>query len=438
MSSKFDISEKKRPSTTAAVGRLLLNSVGLVLWTIAAVILWPLYWVGTMIWHRPPNLPRTAQVVRYLRLTWTVQPPSPGIPFFKRCWITILIIQKVMRIPFWGLAWLIDELLYGRELNATPVTAPLIEISAGRSGSTQIARYLEMDPHLAAPNILQAIFPYLWLWRLVPVTIGRFFTPDKVREKIFSMMTPEFLERHEADPFKTDTFDGALYNAHLNALSPQLGPEVMIDEFGFGSFPPHNQRLWEEDFVNILDRIGRKTILYAGPNPDGSPKRFFVKGHFLCAADALEKKYPDASFLTIIREPVSRLRSAINYLRVNPADPILGPVPWEWLAEALVQTEIEYCEVEQAWFTRSGGANRCVIRFSDFVTDLEGAMTKVYRDCFGRDSLPPHVPKRHPPRNRKNYLVNRSLEELDIDETALRQRLASYIDWCQGEHMSTT
>ena len=54
----------------------------------------------------------------------------------------------------------------------------------------------------------------------------------------------------------------------------------------------------------MLDRIARKTLLFADPAPDGSPLRFFVKGHFLAAADALAAKYPDARFLTMIREPV--------------------------------------------------------------------------------------------------------------------------------------
>ena len=45
---------------------------------------------------------------------------------------------------------MLDECIYGRKLRETPLVAPLIEISAGRSGSTQIARYLEEDERLVA------------------------------------------------------------------------------------------------------------------------------------------------------------------------------------------------------------------------------------------------------------------------------------------------
>jgi hypothetical protein len=185
--------------------------------------------------------------------------------------------------------------------------------------------------------------------------------------------------------------------------------------------------------VTFVDRIARKTLLYAGPNPDGSSKRFLLKGHFLCGADALERQYPDARFLTVIRDPVPRLRSAINYMRVNPADPVLGPIPWAWLASALVRTEQEYCQVEQAWFTRETGARRCVIRFSEFVHDLQTAMRRVYRTCCDANELPSHIPTHHAPRERKDYSVNRTLAELDIDEAELRSRLASYVAWCQTE-----
>jgi hypothetical protein len=407
--------------------------MSLVLLAVVTLPLWPLYGLGTLIWYRPPNVPRAAQVWRYLRLTWTARPPAPGLSPLARCWLTGSIVRKALLTPVWGLVWLIDELFYGRALNATPVAAPLFVVSAGRSGSTQIALYLEQEEELAAPNILQSMFPYLWLWRLAPRTIGRLLTPDQVREKIRARMPPDLLERHEGDPFKLDTFDGAFYGFHLNALSFSLGPQTIVEDFGFGTFAPHNRRLWEEDFVALLDRIGRKTLLEAGPGPGGSPRRLLIKGHFLCGASALERRYPDACFLTVIREPAPRLRSAINYLRVNPADPMLGPIPWAWLAAALERTETEYCEVEQAWFTREGGARRCVIRFSEFVHDLETAMKRVYRCCFGTDELPPHVPRSHAPRERTHYRVNRSLAELGIDEAALSSRLASYVAWCRGD-----
>jgi hypothetical protein len=93
----------------------------------------------------------------------------------------------------------------------------------------------------------------------------------------------------------------------------------------------------------------------------------FVAEDGVCALGVLFLKFAG------LQAGAYRLRSAINYMRVNPSDPVLGPTPWEWLAEGLERTETDYCRVEQQWFTRQDGARRCVIRFSEFVEDLEGA-----------------------------------------------------------------
>lgn len=412
---------------------LLFKTLQLLLIGGVSLFLWPLYIIGTLIWYRPPNVPHMAQVIRYLRLAWRVQPPYPGLSLQGRLWLTISIVRKVLTTPLIGLAWLLDELLYGRRLNATEVVKPIFVISGGRSGSTQMTRYIEADPTVTAPNLLQSMFPYLWLWRLAPKTIGRFLTPEKVRAQIESLMPPEGLERHELDPFKADTFDGAMYNGHLNPLAMYMGSDVSSREFNFAAFAPQDRPKMERGFVQLVDRIGRKQRLFIGDTQAKTPRRLFIKGHFLCAADALERHYPDATFLTILRDPAARLQSGINYLRVNPADPAMGPPPWAWLSASLLQSESDYCRIEQAWYSRTTGAHRCIVRFADFVADLEGTMQHVYQVCLDQAELPPHVPRTHPPRERKNYSVNYSLAELGIDADELRKQLADYVAWCQPQ-----
>ena len=60
-------------------------------------------------------------------------------------------------------------------------------------------------------------------------------------------------------------------------------------------------------------------------------------------------------------------------------------------------------------------------------------MGKVYRECLDTPELPAHVPRQHPPRERTNYLLNRSLASVGVDEAALNATLADYIRWCRGE-----
>lgn len=385
--------------------------------------LWLPYLLLVSVFGRPPNVPRTAQILRYLRGIWTENPPPPGLSTAQRAWLTASVLRKVVTIPVWGCAWLLDELIEGRRLEATKLVAPLFEISAGRSGSTQLARYLEDDPSLSAPSLLQSIFPFLWLWRIAPVTVGRFWGKEKVRHAFEQMLPPEFKERHEGDPFRTDTFEACLYMDHLNHLSFFLGPEMGAAEFSTSRLTPENRALWEEDFVRMVERIGQKHLLWSGG------KRLFVKGHFLCAGPALARKFPDARFLTMVRSPEKRFQSAINYLRANPLDEVLGPVPWNWLTEVTLRSESNYCKAEMAWFTVESG--RCVVRFEDYVRDLPGTMEKIYAACMD-GPVPAHVPREHPPRRRERYLLDRSLEELGVDVALLRTELAEYEAWCKG------
>ncbi|MEM7537429.1 MAG: sulfotransferase [Chloroflexota bacterium] len=419
------------PQAKPPIVSLLFKTIQTLIIGVFTLLLWPLYIIARFIWYRPPNVPHWSQVKRYLHLTWTVQPPAPGLSPQGRYWLTLSIIRQFLMTPLMGLAWLLDELLYGRALNATDVVAPLFVISGGRSGSTQMTRYIETDPSVTAPSLLQCMFPYLWLWRLAPHTIGKIFPPEKVRERLETMMPPELLERHEFDPFGADTFDGAFWSSHLNHLAFYLGPAVSSEEFNFAVFASYNQEQMARDFVQLVDRIGCKQRLFIGDADAETPRRFFIKGHFLYGAEALARHYPDAVFLTLIRDPAARLQSGINYLRVNPSDPAMGPPPWAWLAASLRQTESGYCRVEQAWYSQKDDTRRCVVRFAEFIDDLEGTMQRVYEACLDQAQLPPHVPRTHPPRERKDYTVNYSLAELGIDADALRTELAEYVAWCQ-------
>lgn len=237
-------------------------------------------------------------------------------------------------------------------------------------------------------------------------------------------LPPEWLQRHEFDPFAMDTFEIPVYIGRLNNLSPMFGPEPAIQDFTFAEVTPTNAKLWREDFPAIVDRIARKLLV------DDPHRRFFIKGHFLAGADALEARYPDASFVAIIREPAPRIRSHINYLRASAFDPALPPAPWAWMAELAIATEIAYCDREMEWYRRGGQARRCVIPFVEYRDDLESVLTRMYRECFDSE-VPPEVPTEHAPRVRTEYLVNRTLEELGIDRDELDARCAAYIEWCR-------
>jgi Sulfotransferase family len=418
-------------SAFATVGVLLKKCIGLALVSVLSLPFWPLYLLLRIFWPRPPILPAPSRTLRCLRLILTERAPE-GPNAVMRLALLMEVVRRTMADGFFGFAWLLDEVIWGRRLQRIEIVEPLFEISAARSGSTQLARYLEDDPHLVAPKALQITFPFYWLWRIGPSL--EIFLPKDWREKFSqSVLLPEHQERHEVDPLRTDTFEILfLMPFHLGDIFTQLGPRVLADDFCFSRVKDPVRDLWENDFLQFIDRLGRKTLMHAARDATATNHRYFIKGHFLHMASSLAQKYPDARFLTMVRVPEKRFQSLINFLRCQVSVPPNPPLRWSWLVQHACTSEVDYCEVEMAWFQETTGPRRCVVRFDDYVRDLEGTMRRVYRECLDRE-LSPHVPTTHAARDRSNYSIDRSLSELGIDENALKSRLEAYRTWCKSD-----
>lgn len=416
------------------------------------MFLWPLaalYAALRLVLPRPPHIP---SLRRYLRLLYRIvceSPPPPGLPPRQRLFLLLHVLRRGAALPLRGLAWYLDDLLYGPALAGQRIVAPLFELSAARSGSTQIAHYLEDDPQLVTPTSGQTEVPYLWLWRIFEFAFAHGLSKDKLRELVHKSYPAEFLQRHELDPLRTDTFEMQFCHAQLVGITLFLGPQAMLQEMDNAALSPCSRDMWQDDFLRYLDGIARKRLLLArlsgdtllGDDPPAGggggparrlPRRLMIKGHFLNVADDLARRYPDACFLTMVRAPAARLQSVINFHRVQPRPPGVQPPPWNWLVERSLDGEIDYCDRELVWFSTStsGPGRRVVVRFSDYVRDLAGTMQHVYRSCLSADEVPPHVPKTHTARARTGYAIDRSLDQLHIDRDWLSRRLADYIDWC--------
>lgn len=419
------------PTAGLYLKHLLLGGVLITVAALTAVVCLPIYGLTRLFWPRPPNVPALSQFRRYLKAIWERTAPGRAHPLLHRLSVSASLVRMWLTVPMRGLCWQLDELLLARSLAQNPVHAPLIELSAARSGSTQLAHYLEDDPALAAPNALMAVMPYLWLWKLVRFLLGKRVDPEAFNKRMLARVPPQMLQRHEMHLFRTDTLEVFFYSHHLNTLSIFVDETFFCQNMAFAYFCPENQEQFEHDFVRYVEGLGRRTLAFKGKQADGTPRRYFIKGHFLMAAEALERHFPDATFLTMIRDPAKRFQSTINFLRCAPGFDVYGPIPWPWLV-TLMTSEEDYCRIEQAFFTRSGPAKRCVIPFDAYVQDLEGTLHKVYRDCMGQQDLPPHLSRVHTERVRTHYMVDRSLEQLGIDAQALRTRLAPYVSWCRS------
>lgn len=386
--------------------------------------LWPAYLALRLALPRPPLLAPPGRFLHVARRIVAAEVPPPGRDALDRWRLLLDLALTWCLAPVQGLAWMLDEVLFRRALAAHPVEAPLFEISAWRSGSTRLAHLLHHDPGLAAPAMAQLVLPYLWSWRLARLLLGGRVDPEAITRRVRASLPPAFVERHEVDPFRTDTYDVLFFRHQLVPYALMLGPAEALAEFSHRGITPSTRALWEDDFVRMLDGLGRRTLAFAGPAPDGGPRRFFLKGHFLAAAPALAARWPDARFVAVVRPPLPRLRSTANYLRLSPDFFGMGPMPWPWIA-AMLAGEVEYDRAERAWFSRDDGVRRCVIPFETFVSDLPGALATLYAACLDRE-VPPEVPRRHAADGpRGPYLVDHSLAALGVDEDAVLAAVAA-------------
>ena len=412
--------DKPAAVTAAFFPTALRYTLSLALRLLVALPFWPLYLLIRLFVARPPV------VVPWARWSWVMGKVLSAE--LERTWqvrviLALSLLGRGVMAPLWGLAWMLDELIYGRALDAVRVEAPIFELSAARSGSTQLARYLEEDPRICSPIVLHSVFPFLWFWALIPSGVFERLGASRLNWLLVGDLPEEFVARHEIDVLRTDTFEVLVYALHLGDLVHQVGARPFADEFGYSELTDTNRAFWEQDFLPFLDRMGRKTLYRAGAG-----RRLLIKGHFLVVAPALEARYPDAQFVTMLREPTQRIRSMMNYLYVQPSDLFFPPLSWAWVVERGLLMEEAYCINEQAWLSRPEATRHTIVRFEEFVADLPGTLNRVYTDGLSM-SPPERLPEVHTHRARSGYTVDKTLVELGVDVAVLKERLAGPIVW---------
>lgn len=411
---------------------LCLRAVGLRLWmvtclTLLCAPLWPIYLGLVAVYGRPPHVAPVRVHLRWLRAALR---RHPALPLRVQALVALGLLCAVVSAPLPGLAWLLDELLEGAALDRVRIVAPIFELSAARSGSTQLAHIIEQDPRVVAPSLARMLVPYRWAWRLCRWPLVARHVLPRAEAAFLRLMPAEYIARHELDLRHTDTFEVWFFGHRGGGLVPYLGEATLTEEFGAHASTPASAALWEEDLVAYLERLGQKLLLDLGPA--AGPRHLMVKGHFLASAPALAARFPDARFVTVLRAPLPRLQSCLNFMRLQPGDPGLPPRPWAWVRHFGLRSQVPYNELERRWFTAPAGPVRVALPFRRFVDDLPGALLLVFGAIFGDVELAPHLPRAHGPRERERYAINHSLEELGVDAAAVEAASAAFTQWMRA------
>ena len=169
----------------------------------------------------------------------------------------------------------------------------------------------------------------------------------------------------------------------------------------------------------------------------------FIKCHLLIVARELEQRYDGAKFLTLVRDPVQRIGSTVNFVKVVSVDgPLrrylgLFPMTWKLIRDFVIESQIFYCEDEMIFYNQSD-KNKLAISFDFYVKDLASTIQRVYSFLnipVSAELLSKAAALQKSSHDRMKRKIaydpkyNRSLASLGVDEEKLKEYLSNYINW---------
>ena len=351
----------------------------------------------------------------------------------------LIVFTILLKVPLAGIFWFIDELLFSK-YHKIIIKEPVFFITGCRSGSTQLSHYLEDDKvNFIAPTVAGSLFSFIWYWKLiVPVLKAAGVINETDRD--FSQPQNEFHKRHTVEMHRTGRFDMNAVAWHFNAISLYLGVDFMKWSFPLVQLtesPIDSQ--FCSSLVQYYDLTVKKVLYHRGT----PTQRVFVKGHFLVIANELAQRYKGVKFFTVVREPLDRFKSLINFLKLvdimerDGFGYAMCPMSWKVAQDYVINTQVLYCTEEKSFYEESQD-NKLVIPFNKFVNNLSGTLESVYSFC--NIPIPSHVLTKagkvqntthNFQKRRASYdpKFNRSLSSLGVDEDKFRDQLVDYYQW---------
>ena len=431
-----------KPSILSASKSIFVQCFTTLLFLPLSLACLPLYIIGLFIWGRPPTISPWRRFYRHFTATLTEGKPEEGIPFTNRILIFIIVFDNLMKSPIKGVGWFLDEIFYP-SYHKCEIKDPLFLISAPRSGSTQLADYLENDEeNFIAPMFIEAVFPYIWAWRMIAPILKKIGL-KKYFDVPSSVFGEEMKKRHNSNCFKTDTWEMAIGLEHVFLLTCNLGTSFMKWGLVFSALKEQPvDREFCKVFLEYSDCVMKKVIYHRG-----LPKQqMFFKSHMLIVARELEQRYNGAKFITVVRDPIKRFCSITNYLKVVSADgPVrrnlnVFPMTWRVARDWVIESQTCYCEDEMIFYNQSeeNTKNKLAISFDTYVNNLTDTLQCIYSflnvpmsatQLSKAAALQKSSHDRTKRRIAYDPKYNRSLSSLGVDEEKLKEYVSDYISW---------
>jgi omega-hydroxy-beta-dihydromenaquinone-9 sulfotransferase len=268
-----------------------------------------------------------------------------------------------------------EQMRFGRRIEAARVEAPLFILGHYRSGTTHLHNLLALDTRLAAPNFYQVLNPHTFLsaerWAAPVVNLLM------VRRRFQDEMALDVGVPSE-DEFAVCT---------MTALSPYMGwcfPGDGVDYDCYLTFRDARESevaRWQSALSTFLKKV---TVKYGRPLVLKSPPH-------TARIRLLLGLFPDARFVHIHRDPYAVFRSTKQLVRVAQ--------PLHQLREAPLQDGDDrilsvYTEMYDAYFEERGlilKGRLCEVSYEDLEREPVGVIGSIYEsmDLPGFEELRP-------------------------------------------------
>ena len=431
----FILDDHQQPKFSSSLMRILFCCVTTLFWLFISLTCLPLFVMGLFIWGMPPMIPTWPSYSRYFIAAFTEGKPEENIPITNRVLVFLMVLGSLIKIPIHGVCWYIDELIYS-SYHKVKIKKPVFMVTAPRSGSSQLQNYLQDDTmNFIAPTLAEGIIPYIWVWKLFTSVLIKLGLQDYFYNT--SLFGTEATKRHHVAILESETWDGILRSWYFGLCNFCLGSSFMCWGYSFARLrQPMNEDIIRS-FMMFTDCVMKKVMYYRG-----KPKqRMLLKGHFVVNARNIERKYPHAKFLAVVRNPVDRLSSFVNLMKLVAEDTKtnngLFPATWRVIRDYVVHTQVPYC-IQEMSFYKEPADNKLVIPFTMYVNNLSATLQRIYSFCdipISDDVISNAVRIQHTThdytRRRASYdpKFNKSLASLGVEEEKLKDYLNEYIEW---------
>ena len=151
---------------------------------------------------------------------------------------------------------------------------------------------------------------------------------------------------------RTESLEGLLSSFHFGMTSSCLGSSFMYWGYSFAKLNEPTCEGLSQSFIPFANCMMKKVMYYRG-NPK---QQMLLKGHFVTNAGTLEQRYSKENFFVVIRNPIDRIPSFINLMKVLLEDGPgkwkhgLFPATWKVIRDYSLCTQIPYCEQEMSFY----------------------------------------------------------------------------------------